>query len=324
MRKVLVGAAVALVVLLLAGVTWQRGRQAPVLESGQGSPPGEARVSEPADVTVSTLLAAGDVADCGDGAGATGRLLSELDGVVAVLGDVAYPDGSAAAFADCYDPAWGGLVDRTRPVQGNHDVRTAGAAGYYGYFGEQAGPEPQGYYSYDLGAWHVVALNSNCAQVGGCGPDSPQVVWLREDLAATRTENVLAYWHHPRFSTGQHGDDSDVATFWDVLAAAGADVVLNGHDHDYQRFAPLDPDGRRDAGGMREFVVGTGGAGLRAFRTERDTVQYRQNERLGVLRLDLEACGYRWAFLPADGGDALDAGQAGGTCGTGASIEDAP
>lgn len=262
-----------------------------------------------------TLLAAGDIADCDDAARRTGSLLARLPGVVAALGDLAYPDGAIESFRSCYDPAWGDLLDRTRPAQGNHDVRTRGAAGYYSYLGAIAGPRPQGYYSYALGTWHIVVLNSNCEQVGGCDAASPQGRWLRDDLATAGTGSILAYWHHPRFSTGFHGDDTAVADFWRLLHDAGADVVLNGHDHDYQRFARIDPQGQPDAHGIREFVVGTGGADLRDFSRDAPSIlEYRQNTTHGILRLDLGTCGYRWEFLPADDRPALDQGSNDGTC----------
>lgn len=296
--------------LSVAGVLWTRS-SALVADVPAPNP---AAAAVPPVEGPATVLAAGDVADCGGGALATAALIAPQAGIVAGLGDMAYPDGSADAFTRCYEPAWGPFRERTRPAPGNHDAATPGAAGYHGYFADVAGPAPQGYYSYELGAWHVIVLNSNCGQVGGCGPDSAQVGWLRKDLRHAATGNVLAYWHHPRFSTGQHGDDPRTQTFWEVLQAGGADVVLNGHDHDYQRFAPQTPDGAPSPDGMREFVVGTGGTGLRPFADDRATVEYRQDEHLGVLRLDLEACGYRWSFLPVGGGGALDQGAALGTC----------
>ncbi len=310
--------ALIVAVLGLAAVAtvaaWQLWRSAPVVPAGLAPPAAAAGPSSPPGAP-SQLLAAGDIADCGGGAAATAALLRRHDGVVAPIGDLAYPEGSASSFQRCYDPTWGPFRTRTRPAQGNHDVLTAGAGGYYGFFGSLAGPDPQGYYSYDLGAWHVVVLNSNCAQVGGCGPGSPQVGWLHEDLGHTTTGNILAYWHHPRFSTGMHGDDGAMATFWRVLSDAGADVVLNGHDHDYERFVPLASDGSPAPNGIREFVVGTGGAPLRAFTAPwRATDAYRQHDQHGILQLDLRACGYSWAFLPASGDAPLDRGQANGTC----------
>ena len=264
--------------------------------------------------TPPTLLAAGDIADCDDGAAATARILERHRGVIAALGDLAYPDGSTEAFRSCYAPTWGRFRQRTRPALGNHDVRTSGAAGYFRFFGAVAGPEPQGYYSYELGDWHVVVLNSNCGDVGGCDADSPQAGWLRQDLAAVTSGNILAYWHHPRFSVGLHGDTPEVAPLWRILDEAGADVVLSAHDHDYQRWAPQNADGIPDDAGIRQFVVGTGGAELRRFaRMSPAAVEFRQNTRSGVLRLDLRACGYRWTFLATDG-SVLDEGADAGTC----------
>lgn len=265
------------------------------------------------DGSAATILAAGDIADCNGGAAATADLLDDHPGVVAPLGDLAYDRGRPEEFDRCYQPTWGRFVDRTRPAQGNHDVATAGAAGYYEMFGAAAGPRPQGYYSYDLGAWHIVVINSNCDQVGGCGPGSPQLAWLRDDLDAATTGNILAYWHHPRWSTGQHGDDPNLETIWRTLAESGADIVLNGHDHDYQRFSPMDAAGDPVQEGLRQFVVGTGGRGLRDFRRDDVRIEHRQNQHLGVLELDLEPCGYRWAFHAVDAG-ILDNGETTGTC----------
>ena len=176
------------------------------------------------------------------------------------------PEGSAADFRDCYAPTWGRHLDRTRPAPGNHDWETKDLAGYLDYFGERAAPDGKSWYSYDLGAWHVVVLDSNCTFVGGCGPESAQGRWLATDLKASSARCTLAIWHHPRFSSGEHGSDAVVWPFWDALYTAGADVVVNGHDHDYERFGPQDPAGREDkARGLREFVVGTGGGVLRDF-----------------------------------------------------------
>lgn len=299
--------AVAAVVALGVGAWWLQAGHRPAPSPGPSvSVP---VVPVPAGVPA-TLLAAGDIATCDGAAPATGRLLQEQDGVVAALGDLAYPDGSAAAFDECYDPAWGPVRDRTRPARGNHDVEAEDGAAYRDYFGAASAP----WYSYDLGDWHVVVLDSNCHLVGGCGPDSPQVRWLRDDLAGADTGNILAYWHAPRFSTGRRADSPSVATFWEELHAAGADVVLAGHAHNYQRFVPLAPDGTPDPDGIRQFVVGTGGAALRGFETDRDTVAHRQADVHGVLRLDLRACGYAWAFLPVGGGGPTDEGAASGTC----------
>lgn len=309
-QRVVVVVAALVAVVVAVGLLWQFGPWRP--DDGAEDRAGATAAPVPDDVPA-TLLAAGDIATCEGAEHATGRLLAEHDGVVAALGDLAYPHGSEAAFTDCYDPAWGPVRDRTRPAQGNHDVETDGGAPYHDYFDGATGGR-DGWYGYDLGAWHVVVLNSNCEVAGGCAPESPQVAWLRDHLADLDSGNILAYWHAPRFSTGQRGDGEGVAAFWEVLHEAGADVVLAGHAHSYQRFVPLAPDGDPDPDGIRQFVVGTGGAPLRGFDTDDDTVARRQADQHGILRLDLHACGYAWAFLPVDGEAPLDEGTASGTC----------
>jgi hypothetical protein len=254
------------------------------------------------------LVGAGDISDCGSAEDeATAQLLDDIPGTVVTLGDNAYTSGSAAQYRDCYDPTWGRHKSRTKPSAGNHEYETSGAAGYFGYFGAAAGPADKGWYSYDLGAWHVIVLNSNCGDVG-CGSSSAQVKWLRADLAANAADHVIAYWHHPRFSSGEHGNDGSVQAFWDALYAAGADIILNGHDHDYERFAPQDPSGRADsAHGIREFVVGTGGRESRA----RDSTAANSQEfaaTYGVLKLSLHANSYDWQFVPITGESFTDTG----------------
>lgn len=259
------------------------------------------------------LAAAGDVATCSGGHDEdTGALLSSLpDAAVAMLGDGVYPDGAVAEYANCYDPSWGAAKSRTRPTPGHHDYATPGAAGYYGYFGAAAGDPSLGYYSYDLGSWHVVALNGLCSQVaGGCSQGSPQEQWLRADLAAHPTACTLAYWHTPLFSSGDEGTDSRLLPLWQDLHRKGVDVVLNGHDHLYERFAPQAPDGTRDdTYGIREFVVGTGGVDHGAFGTIVPNSQIRNATTYGVLTLSLRTNGYDWQFLPATGGSFTDAGS---------------
>jgi acid phosphatase type 7 len=264
---------------------------------------------------------AGDIADCGAGATATAALLDDLPGTVLTVGDNVYPTGSAADYRACYEPTWGRHKARTRPSPGNHDYDQPRAAPYFAYFGANAGPEGRGYYGFDLGAWHVVSLNSNVAAEAG----SAQERWLRADLAAHPAPCALAYWHHPLFSSGAHGNDPRMRDVWRVLYAYGVDVVLNGHDHGYERFGRQDPDGGADPEhGIRQFVVGTGGATLRPFGAPQALSRVRESAAHGVLRLTLRPTGYEWQFVPVSGRAFLDAGS--GTCGASASVfrADAP
>ena len=267
------------------------------------------------------LAAAGDIAcppgPAAEGCGhvATAALLQSLaPAAIAALGDLQYPDGALAHFRASFEPSWGRLRPLLRPVPGNHEYQTKAAAGYFAYFGAAAGDASTGYYSYDLGAWHIVALNSSsgCSPVP-CAAGSAQERWLRADLAAHPSRCVLAYWHHPRFSSGAHGDEPAVRDLWRALHEAGADVVLAGHDHDYERFAPQDPEGRADpARGLRQFVVGTGGAHLRALGKPRPNSEVRDATSHGVLALTLRPAGYDWRFVPAGGGRFTDSGS--GAC----------
>jgi hypothetical protein len=260
--------------------------------------------SDAANAPPVVLLGAGDIADCAlDGARKTADVVAGETGWVFTLGDNAYPDGSPAEFASCYAPTWGRFLDRTiLPAPGNHDWDTDGAAGYRAYFGSRATPDGETWYSMDLATWHIVVLDSDCAKVGGCDAGSPQGKWLAADLRASKSRCTLALWHQPRFSSGVHGDDPEVAPFWDLLHDDGADLVLNGHDHDYERFAPMDPSGKVDKfGGMRELVVGTGGAELRGFVRAEPSSEFRQAGSWGVLRLTLYPFQYTWEFLPATG-----------------------
>ncbi len=254
------------------------------------------------------LVGAGDIADCNTpGAAVTATLLDHIEGIVFTAGDNVYPDGAVEEFRTCYGPTWGRHRTRTRPAPGNHDYHAADARPYYAYFGESAGEPGRGYYSYDLGGWHIVALNSNL----GADAEVAQEQWLREDLAAHQVRCTLAYWHHPLFSSGGHGNDPRLRPLWRVLAEFGADVVLNGHDHDYERFAPQTPDGQLDAArGIREFVVGTGGARLGDFGVVRANSELRDNSTWGVLRVTLHAASYDWEFVPVAGGLFHDAGSA--------------
>jgi hypothetical protein len=265
------------------------------------------------------LIAAGDIAGCDDpgvraGAEATARLIATVtsdvsDFTVAALGDIAYENGTPGEFATCYDPAWGRYKARTKPAPGNHEYGTPGAAGYFDYFGDAAGDRGKGYYSYDLGAWHVVSLNSNCQTDSSCAAGSPQEQWLRADLAAHPTQCTLAYMHHPRFSSGEHGSALEVQPLWQALADARADLVLAGHDHSYERFTLLDGAGRPDPlRGIREMVVGTGGRSLYPTFTPRPGSEVRLAGQYGVLRLELRPTGYDWRFFTVTGA-VLDSGS---------------
>lgn len=257
------------------------------------------------------LVGAGDIAECDkDDDEATARLLDKIDGTVFTAGDNAYPDGTAQQFTACYAPSWGRHRDRTRPAAGNHEYHTPGAAAYFAYFGAAAGDPTHGYYAYDLGAWRVIVLNSECDQVGGCAAASPQVRWLRDELAAHPTACTLAIWHKSRFSSGdRYGDDATFGPFWEALYDAGAEVVVSGHDHDYERFAPQTSAGVPDPDrGIREFVVGTGGGSLRDFGTLSANSEVRHNEAYGVIKFTLLPGSYRWEFLPVPPATSTDAG----------------
>jgi acid phosphatase type 7 len=269
-----------------------------------------------ADENPAVLVGAGDIADCADlsGAEATAKLLDAIPGTVFTAGDNAYEEGTAEQFAKCYGPTWGRHKNRTRPSVGNHEFHSGGATPYFDYFGANAGDPKLGYYSYDLGAWHIIVLNSECAQVGGCNQGSSEEKWLRAEVKHHPAACTLAYWHKPLFSSGaKHGNDPEMKPFWDDLYAAHADVVINGHDHDYERFAPQTPEGNSDPKrGIREFVVGTGGKNHRPFGPPRPNSEIRNADTFGVLKLTLRAGGYDWRFIPVAGKSFSDAGS--GTC----------
>jgi hypothetical protein len=259
------------------------------------------------------LVGAGDIASCNlDGDEATARLLDGIAGTVFTAGDNAYDNGSASDFAECYEPTWGRHKARTRPAAGNHDWASTDAQGYRGYFGPSAvNTDGDTWYSYELGHWHIVVLDANCGRVGGCGPDSDQGRWLAADLADHPATCTLAVWHQPRFSSGdEHGNDPSVDPFWRALYAAGADVVVNGHDHDYERFAPQDPDGREDRRrGIRQFVVGTGGAVIRGFDEPVANSELRVATSPGVIEFTLHPRSYNWRWIPTTD-TASDSGSA--------------
>ena len=273
--------------------------------------------SDPSATPDPVLVGAGDIASCDDlaGAYATAKLIEKIPGTVFAVGDLAYPDGSDQNFADCYAPTWGRFKDRTRPAPGNHEYHVDGASGYARYFGAAAGDATKGYYSYDLGSWHIMALNSQCVEVGGCELNSPQGQWLKHDLEQHPAACTLAYFHKPLFSSGaKHGNDLTVLPLWRILYAGGADVILGGHDHDYERFAPQDPDGKLDTEhGIREFVVGSGGKNShRAFRIPKPNSEVRNADTFGVLKLTLHPSSYDWEFMPEAGKTFTDSGK--GSC----------
>jgi alkaline phosphatase len=264
-----------------------------------------------------TLVGAGDIASCSQSNdSATARLLGNIPGTVFTLGDNVYPYGSAANFRNCYDPTWGRYKKRTKPALGNHEYydqnfnMTTEAGPYFDYFGRRAGGRGKGYYSYDRGAWHIVVLNSTCDKVGGCGRRSPQGRWLRNDLANNPSRCTMAYWHRPLYSTGTNVAGPDVKPFWRTLHARDADLIVNGHAHRYERFAPMTPGGTRSADGIRQIVAGTGGAGGGSEISYADApnLQRVQTDVYGVLRLSLRSDSYAWKFVRAAGKDFTDSG----------------
>jgi acid phosphatase type 7 len=257
------------------------------------------------------FIGAGDIAGCTPDFQdeATAAIIARYPmASVFTLGDNAYPDGAAADYTQCYEPGWGQFKDRTYPAPGNHEYHTSGASSYFGYFGTRAGPAGQGYYSYELGSWHIVSLNSEIdASVA-----SPQASWLEQDLADHPARCTLAYWHKPLFTSGaHHASSTSMQPLFAILYDAGAEVVLSGHNHQYERFAPQAPDGTRDARGIREFVVGSGGAALYDFAAAEPNSEARYKGH-GVLKLTLKATGYSWQFIPVAGSSFLDTGT--GTC----------
>jgi PKD repeat protein len=276
--------------------------------------------SEPATATITVdpaapgdpvLVGAGDIADCTLAEDeATAALLDGIAGTVFTAGDNAYPNGSTGDFADCYGPTWGRHKARTIPVIGNHEYQTPGATPYFAYFGSAAGDPTKAYFSFEMGTWHVIVLNSNCTLVS-CATGSAQETWLRADLVAHPATCTIALWHHPRFSSGYHGSDSSVQPFWDALYAAGVEIIVNGHEHDYERFAPQTPAGLADpAFGIRQFVAGTGGKTLRTFVTTATNSEIKDATSWGVLKLTLHASSYDYSFIPIAGQTFTDAGSA--------------
>jgi PKD repeat protein len=254
------------------------------------------------------FIGAGDIAVCNSTYKdeATAALIAKYPtATVYTVGDNAYPDGTSTDYSQCYTPSWGRFKDRTRPAPGNHDYHTSGATPYFDYFGANAGPAGRGYYSYDLASWHIISLNSEI----DVSATSAQATWLKQDLASHRTTCTLAYWHKPLFtSSSLHGGATSMTSLFTILYDAGAEIVLSGHNHQYERFAPQRVDGTRDdARGVREFVTGSGGAGLYDFGTAKPNSQVRY-KGFGVLKLTLRATSYAWEFMPIEGTSFTDAG----------------
>lgn len=269
-----------------------------------------------------TLVGAGDIAGCADltGAIATAKLLDTIPGTVFAAGDLAYQHGTYEEFQKCYGPTWGRFKARTRPAPGNHEYNGSTAIGYFRYWGAQAGDAGKGYYSYNLGAWHIVVLNTNCwsKELGGCAEGSPEEIWLKQDLAAHANSCTLAYGHHALFSSGllsKHAEHPELRPFWQDLYDAHADLILAGHEHSYERFAPQNPDGRADPGqGILEIVAGTGGRSHTPLGYAKPNSEVRDDRTYGVLKLTLSPGKYRWEFVPEAGKTFRDSGE--GVCHT--------
>ncbi len=242
----------------------------------------------------------------------TARVLSRMSpDRVLPLGDLQYERGEYSHFRKSYDRSWGRFRSITRPTPGNHEYGTSGAAGYFRYFGWRAGPRNRGYYSFNFRGWHIVSLNTNCEEIGGCGPRSRQHRWLVNDLYRNRGRAcTLAYTHHPRFSSGnEHGNWRELRYLWKALDDSGAEAFLSGHEHSYERFAPLDYRGRRDPNGMIQFVVGTGGKNLRDWGELQPNTVVRNNRTFGVLKLALRDGFLSWRFIPEAGDSFSDRGK---------------
>ena len=264
--------------------------------------------------TDAVLLAAGDIASCEEnGDEQTAKILESTPGTIAALGDLVYPTGALETYQKCYAPSWGKFLSRTRAAVGNHDYDGGNTKAYFAYFGKAAGPNPDGYYSYTLGTWQVIVLNSNCWAVGGCGQGSKQLEWLRQELKTNAAKCTLAYWHHPRFSSALHGNNDFMQDAWKVLADSGVEIALGGHDHNYERFVPLNANGQPDPErGLRQFVVGTGGKNLYPIKLVQRGSAVRNTSTHGVLKLELRSGGFEWQFLPVAGKTFTDAGK--GVC----------
>jgi len=267
------------------------------------------------------IAAAGDIS-CAPGSRdpcrqeQTASAIEALDpDLVLPLGDNQYESGTLGEYSAVYNLSWGRLRQKSKPVPGNHEYQDTSARGYFDYFNGTgaftgvAGDRDRGYYSYDFGGWHFVALNSNCASIRGCGTNSPQEVWLREDLRRNQLPCTLAYAHHPRFSSGINGSSANLTALWQTLYDFNVDVYLCAHDHHYERFAPQRPDGTSDpTRGIREFVVGTGGRSITPFLTILPNSEVQDTTSFGVLAMRLGPGVYEWKFVAAPGMPLADSG----------------
>lgn len=311
-RRTALQVMLAAVAASLAACALVPGAQLPALLGNGGTQVNA--LSEPDEVV---LVGAGDIAYDSPGAEATARLLDKLPGIVFTLGDNAYQNGSAAEYQKYYHPTWGRHKERTRPVVGNHEYRTPDAAGYYDYFGAAAGDRKKGFYAYDANAkWRVYVINSceggtDHASEKHTAMTSEQYQWLSADLDANKAKNTVVMWHHPTFSTGAHGDNDETRSLWKLAYMKGVDIALWGHDHHYERFYPMDGDGRRDdLNGVRAWVVGTGGKNhYRFFKFPKKTTAVRNADTFGVLRLTLRTKSYEWEFVPEAGKEFKDSGR---------------
>ena len=296
-----------LALLALCAVCAYCGSQSPTgpspIPPTSQAPPEPPVVQPPVTSGPQVFVGAGDIAMCDRNSQDTANLLDGIGGTVFSLGDNAYFLGNMQNFRECYEPTWGRHKGRTRPVPGNHEYETSGADSYFTYFGANAGPRGVGYYSFELGDWHAIALNSQIP----VGAGTAQEAWLRADLAASRARCTIAYWHFPYFTSGPNGRFFAMRDFWQALYEAGADVVLSAHDHLYERFAPQDPDGRPDpTRGIRQFIVGTGGAMIYPSGAAAANSEVRLSS-FGVLKLTLFSDRYQWEFVPVSG--ARDSGE---------------
>jgi calcineurin-like phosphoesterase family protein len=311
----------ALLTFFLSATVQARAQSESAIPAAPRDKQADSKVSQSPHIAQTfTLVGAGDIASCKDPAGAqaTAKLIERIPGTVFAAGDLAYEKGSAAEFRNCYDPTWGRFKERTRPALGNHEYGEFSASGYFHYWGAQAGPASKGFYSYDLGSWHIVVLNTNCnvSAPGGCAKDSPQETWLRADLAGHSKACILAYGHHALFSSGvfkRHALHPEIKPLWDDLYAAHADLILAGHEHSYERFAPQDPEGNPEvARGIREIVVGTGGRSHDPLGFPIPNSEVRDWQTYGVLKLTLAPGKYDWEFIPEEGKSFRDSGS--GVC----------